>query len=417
MNLRDMLIAQGKAAKKAAQVLAGIAADTKNEVLQAMADAVENAQAVIAAENQKDLEAGERAGLSKALLDRLELNTKRIGAMAQGLRELAKLPDPIGEIVEMQRRPNGLQIGKLRVPLGVVGMVYEARPNVTIDAAGLCFKSGNAVILRGGSEALNSNRILVQIAASVLERFGLPEGSIQLVSSTDREAVSILLGMHEYLDVLIPRGGAGLIQRVINEAKVPVIQTGVGNCHIYIDKSADLEMALKIVDNAKTSRPGVCNAVETLLVHQEQADGFLPQLFKLFEGRVELRGCPKTRRILPQVKAADESDWYAEYLDYILAVKVVGSFDEAVEHINTYGTKHSEAIVTNDYTSSQRFLREVDAAAVYVNASTRFTDGSEFGMGAEIGISTQKLHARGPMALKELTTFKYVIYGQGQTRS
>lgn len=417
MNLRDMLIAQGKAAKKAAQVLAGIAADTKNEVLQAMADAVENAQAIIAAENQKDLEAGERAGLSKALLDRLELNTKRIGAMAQGLRELAKLPDPIGEIVEMQRRPNGLQIGKMRVPLGVVGMVYEARPNVTIDAAGLCFKSGNAVILRGGSEALNSNRILVQIAASVLERFGLPEGSIQLVSSTDREAVSILLGMHEYLDVLIPRGGAGLIQRVINEAKVPVIQTGVGNCHIYIDKSADLEMALKIVDNAKTSRPGVCNAVETLLVHQEQADGFLPQLFKLFEGRVELRGCPKTRRILPQVKAADESDWYAEYLDYILAVKVVGSFDEAVEHINTYGTKHSEAIVTNDYTSSQRFLREVDAAAVYVNASTRFTDGSEFGMGAEIGISTQKLHARGPMALKELTTFKYVIYGQGQTRS
>ncbi|MFY9562764.1 MAG: glutamate-5-semialdehyde dehydrogenase [Limnochordia bacterium] len=417
MNLRDMLIAQGKAAKKAAQVLAGIAADTKNEVLQAMADAVENAQAVIAAENQKDLEAGERGGLSKALLDRLELNTKRIGAMAQGLRELAKLPDPIGEIVEMQRRPNGLQIGKMRVPLGVVGMVYEARPNVTIDAAGLCFKSGNAVILRGGSEALNSNRILVQIAASVLERFGLPEGSIQLVSSTDREAVSILLGMHEYLDVLIPRGGAGLIQRVINEAKVPVIQTGVGNCHIYIDKSADLEMALKIVDNAKTSRPGVCNAVETLLVHQEQADGFLPQLFKLFEGRVELRGCPKTRRILPQVKAADESDWYAEYLDYILAVKVVGSFDEAVEHINTYGTKHSEAIVTNDYTSSQRFLREVDAAAVYVNASTRFTDGSEFGMGAEIGISTQKLHARGPMALKELTTFKYVIYGQGQTRS
>lgn len=417
MNLRDMLIAQGKAAKKAAQVLAGIAADTKNEVLQAMADAVENAQAVIAAENQKDLEAGERAGLSKALLDRLELNTKRIGAMAQGLRELAKLPDPIGEIVEMQRRPNGLQIGKMRVPLGVVGMVYEARPNVTIDAAGLCFKSGNAVILRGGSEALNSNRILVQVAASVLERFGLPEGSIQLVSSTDREAVSILLGMHEYLDVLIPRGGAGLIQRVINEAKVPVIQTGVGNCHIYIDKSADLEMALKIVDNAKTSRPGVCNAVETLLVHQEQADGFLPQLFKLFEGRVELRGCPKTRRILPQVKAADESDWYAEYLDYILAVKVVGSFDEAVEHINTYGTKHSEAIVTNDYTSSQRFLREVDAAAVYVNASTRFTDGSEFGMGAEIGISTQKLHARGPMALKELTTFKYVIYGQGQTRS
>jgi len=416
MRLRDELTAQGKAAREAAQILASLSAEIKNKVLAAMADELESRKDLIIAANQQDLTAGEQAGLSTALLDRLELNDRRISAMAQGLRELAALPDPVGEIVEMQRRPNGLMIGKMRVPLGVVGMIYEARPNVTIDAAGLCFKSGNAVILRGGSEAINSNKILVQAAVGVLERFGLPAAAIQLVSSTDREAVSILLGMHEYLDVLIPRGGAGLIQRVINEARVPVIQTGIGNCHIYVDQSADLDMALRIVDNAKTSRPGVCNAVETLLVHREQAAVFLPRLFALFEGRVELRGCPKARSILPQIKAADESDWHAEYLDYILAVKVVDSFEEAIKHINTYGTMHSEAIVTNDYSNSQRFLREVDAAAVYINASTRFTDGNQFGMGAEIGISTQKLHARGPMGLKELTTIKYVIYGQGQVR-
>lgn len=416
MRLRDELTAQGKAAREAAQVLASLSAEIKNKVLAAMADELESRKDLIIAANRQDLTAGEQAGLSTALLDRLELNDRRISAMAQGLRELAALPDPVGEIVEMQRRPNGLMIGKMRVPLGVVGMIYEARPNVTIDAAGLCFKSGNAVILRGGSEAINSNKILVQAAVGVLERFGLPAAAIQLVSSTDREAVSILLGMHEYLDVLIPRGGAGLIQRVINEARVPVIQTGIGNCHIYVDQSADLDMALRIVDNAKTSRPGVCNAVETLLVHREQAAVFLPRLFALFEGRVELRGCPKARSILPQIKAADESDWHAEYLDYILAVKVVDSFEEAIKHINTYGTMHSEAIVTNDYSNSQRFLREVDAAAVYINASTRFTDGNQFGMGAEIGISTQKLHARGPMGLKELTTIKYVIYGQGQVR-
>jgi len=416
MRLRDELTAQGKAAREAAQILASLSAEIKNKVLAAMADELESRKDLIIAANRQDLTAGEQAGLSTALLDRLELNDRRISAMAQGLRELAALPDPVGEIVEMQRRPNGLMIGKMRVPLGVVGMIYEARPNVTIDAAGLCFKSGNAVILRGGSEAINSNKILVQAAVGVLERFGLPAAAIQLVSSTDREAVSILLGMHEYLDVLIPRGGAGLIQRVINEARVPVIQTGIGNCHIYVDQSADLDMALRIVDNAKTSRPGVCNAVETLLVHREQAAVFLPRLFALFEGRVELRGCPKARSILPQIKAADESDWHAEYLDYILAVKVVDSFEEAIKHINTYGTMHSEAIVTNDYSNSQRFLREVDAAAVYINASTRFTDGNQFGMGAEIGISTQKLHARGPMGLKELTTIKYVIYGQGQVR-
>lgn len=417
MSLREELLKQGRAAKEAAQVLANLSTDVKDKVLEAIAGKLVNSKREIMEENNKDLKAGEAAGLSKALLDRLTLNESRIEAMAEGLRELARLPDPVGEIMEMPRRPNGLQVGKMRVPLGVVGMIYEARPNVTIDAAGLCFKAGNAVVLRGGSEAVHSNRILVQAAAGVLQEFGLPPGCIQLVSKTDREAVSILLDMHEYLDVLIPRGGAGLIQRVINEAKVPVIQTGIGNCHVYIDEGADLDMALKIVDNAKTSRPGVCNAVETLLVHQELAREYLPALFALLKKKeVELRGCPRACQILPQIKRAEESDWHAEYLDYILAVKVVESLDEAIRHINTYGTKHSEAIVTHDYSRSQRFLREIDAAAVYVNASTRFTDGNQFGLGAEIGISTQKLHARGPMGLKELTTIKYVILGQGQIR-
>lgn len=308
-------------------------------------------------------------------------------------------------------------VGKMRVPIGVIGIIYEARPNVTIDAAGLCLKAGNAVILRGGSEAINSNRILAWIAAEAIARVGLPAGCIQLVQTTDREAVSVLLGLNEYLDLLIPRGGAGLIRRVINEARVPVIETGTGNCHIYVDEGADLQMALDIVFNAKTSRPGVCNAVETLLVHRDIAPDFLPEIYRLFkQNQVELRGCPATREIIPDINEAVESDWEEEYLDYILAVKVVDDFDEAVSHINIYGTKHSEAIITNDYSRSQRFLKEVDAAAVYVNASTRFTDGNQFGLGAEIGISTQKLHARGPMGLNELTTCKYIIYGQGQIR-
>ncbi len=417
MSIREEIIAQARGAKRAAEILANLSTEMKDAALEAIATELENSMEEILAENRKDLEAGEKAGLSKALLDRLLLNEARIRSMAEGLREIIKLKDPVGDVIEMWRRPNGLMVGKMRVPIGVIGIIYEARPNVTIDAAGLCLKAGNAVILRGGSEAINSNRILAWIAAEAIARVGLPAGCIQLVQTTDREAVSVLLGLNEYLDLLIPRGGAGLIRRVINEARVPVIETGTGNCHIYVDEGADLQMALDIVFNAKTSRPGVCNAVETLLVHRDIAPDFLPEIYRLFkQNQVELRGCPATREIIPDINEAVESDWEEEYLDYILAVKVVDDFDEAVSHINTYGTKHSEAIITNDYSRSQRFLKEVDAAAVYVNASTRFTDGNQFGLGAEIGISTQKLHARGPMGLNELTTCKYIIYGQGQIR-
>ena len=417
MSIQSELIALAEESKKAAQILATASTDVKNRALEAIAEALENSSDRIILENTKDLESGKAAGLSSALLDRLKLDETRIKAMADGLREIIQLKDPIGDITEMWTRPNGLQVGKMRVPLGVIGIIYEARPNVTIDAAGLCLKSGNAVILRGGSEAINSNRVLAKIAAEAAAACGLPAAAVQLVQTTDREAVSVLLGFNEYLDVLIPRGGAGLIRRVINEAKVPVIQTGTGNCHIYVDRSADLQMALDIVVNAKISRPGVCNAVETLLVHEAAAEALLPRLGDaLRQHNVEMRGCSKTRALLPEAKPAQEDDWHEEYLDYILAIKIVSTFTEAVEHINFYGTKHSEAIITNDYSLSQRFLREVDAAAVYVNASTRFTDGNQFGLGAEMGISTQKLHARGPMGLNELTTNKYVILGQGHIR-
>jgi len=417
VSIREEIIAQARGAKRAAEVLANLSTEMKNQALEAIATELENSMEEILEENRKDLEAGEKAGLSRALLDRLLLNEDRIRSMADGLREIIQLEDPVGDIVEMWKRPNGLMVGKMRVPMGVIGIIYEARPNVTIDAAGLCLKAGNAVILRGGSEAINSNRILARIAAEAIARVGLPAGSIQLVQTTDREAVSVLLGLNEYLDLLIPRGGAGLIRRVINEARVPVIETGTGNCHIFVDEGADLQMALDIVFNAKTSRPGVCNAVETLLVHRAIAPDFLPELYRVLrQNNVELRGCPAAREIIPDINEAVESDWEEEYLDYILAVRVVNNFEDAVSHINTYGTKHSEAIITNDYTRSQRFLREVDAAAVYVNASTRFTDGNQFGLGAEIGISTQKLHARGPMGLNELTTCKFIVYGQGQIR-
>ena len=402
MSIREEIIAQARGAKRAAEVLANLSTEMKNQALEAIATELENSMEEILEENRKDLEAGEKAGLSRALLDRLLLNEDRIRSMADGLREIIQLEDPVGDIVEMWKRPNGLMVGKMRVPMGVIGIIYEARPNVTIDAAGICLKAGNAVILRGGSEASNSNRILARIAAEAIARVDLPAGSIQLVQTTDREAVSVLLGLNEYLDLLIPRGGAGLIRRVINEARVPVIETGTGNCHIFVDEGADLQMALDIVFNAKTSRPGVCNAVETLLVHRAIAPDFLPELYRVLrQNNVELRGCPAAREIIPDINEAVESDWEEEYLDYILAVRVVNNFEDAVSHINTYGTKHSEAIITNDYTRSQRFLREVDAAAVYVNASTRFTDGNQFGLGAEIGISTQKLHARGPMGLND----------------
>ncbi|MGI6065831.1 MAG: glutamate-5-semialdehyde dehydrogenase [Bacillota bacterium] len=407
----------GQNGKKAARVLATASETEKNHALQMMADAlVENSARILEA-NQKDLDLGAEKGLSKALLDRLMLNEGRIKDMAQGLEALKSLADPIGEVTGMWKRPNGLMIGKKRVPLGVVGMIYEARPNVTVDAAGLCLKTGNAVVLRGGSEAFHSNQTITDIISQAVVCAGLPAGSIQSINSRDRAVVDAMLKMNQYLDVLIPRGGANLIQHVVNHATVPVIQTGVGNCHTYIDSDADQEMAVKIAFNAKTHRPGVCNAMETLLVHREVAPQVLPPLKeKMQEQGVELRGCPETCRIIQGVVPAKEADWSTEYLDLILAVKVVDTIEEAIEHITTYGTKHSEAIVTNNYENAQRFLEEVDAAAVFVNTSTRFTDGYQFGYGAEIGISTQKLHARGPMGLEALTTIKYIIYGNGQIR-
>lgn len=416
--IKELIYAQGKKAKEAARVLATASEGKKNEALLAMAEALREKERLIVDANQQDLAEGEKKGLSKALLDRLLLNSKRIAEMAQGLEAIAALPDPVGEVVSMWTRPNGLQIGKMRVPLGVIGIIYESRPNVTVDAAGLCLKTGNAVILRGGSEAFRSNKAIASILREAVAAVGLPENAVQLVETTDREAVDVMLKMNQYLDVLIPRGGAGLIQNVVQNATVPVIETGVGNCHVYVDQGADLEMAKEIVINAKTQRPGVCNAMETLLVHVQEADKLLPALAKeLLERGVELRGCPRTKALIAETLEATEDDWYTEFLDLILAIRIVDNMEEAIEHIAKYGTKHSEAIITKDYARARQFLQEVDAAAVYVNASTRFTDGYQFGFGAEIGISTQKLHARGPMGPVELTTFKYIIYGDGQIRT
>jgi len=408
---------KARAAKEAARRLATLRTSVKNRALHAMADALLERKDYILQENAKDVRAAREAGYSEAFIDRLVLNEKRIRDMAEGLREVAALPDPVGEIVEGWRRPNGMEIRKVRVPLGVVGLIYESRPNVTVDAAGLCLKAGNAVVLRGGKEAITSNKALVEVIAPAAYEAGIPEGAIQLVETTDRRAAVHMMKLNGLIDVLIPRGGAGLIRTVMETATVPVIETGVGNCHVYVDKAADLDMAERIVINAKCQRPSVCNAMETLLVHEGVAEEFLRRVGpKLEEHGVELRGCERTRRILPHIKEATEEDWRTEYLDLILAVKVVRSLEEAIEHINRYGTKHSEAIVTEDYSAARRFTEEVDAAAVYVNVSTRLTDGYEFGLGAEIGISTQKLHARGPMGLRELTSTKFVIWGDGQVR-
>ena len=402
------------AAKEASLKLAYMRTDEKNDVLFEMAGALRYNADYILSENQKDVESGRKRGMSKALLDRLSLTLDRIEGMAEGLEGVAALADPIGEVIHTGRRPNGLNIGKKRVPIGVIGIIYEARPNVTSDAAGLCIKTGNAVVLRGGSDAINSNSAIVKTMCEAACNAGLPEGSIQLIDDTSREAATYLMGLHGIIDVLIPRGGAGLIQSVVKKASVPVIETGVGNCHVYVDGNVDIDMGVNIIWNAKTSRPSVCNAAETLLVHESAAEKLLPLVAEKLSN-VELRGCEKTRAIVKAKKAAEE-DYYTEYLDYILAIKVVGSIDEAIDHINKYGTKHSEAIVTSNYENAEKFLERVDAAAVYVNASTRFTDGFEFGFGAEIGISTQKLHARGPMGLNELTTVKYIVRGNGQIR-
>lgn len=417
MSVKEEVIAQGKKAKEASRVLANTSTDIKNKALLNIARKLEGSLEKIIRVNDKDMKAGRVAGLAKSLLNRLELNEKRINSMAKGLREVVQLEDPVGEVIGVKKRPNGLEVGKVRVPLGVIGIIYEARPNVTVDVAGLCLKAGNAVLLRGGSEAFKSNQILTKIIQDAVTEEGLPGESVQLVQTTDRSAVEVMFKMNDYLDVLIPRGGAGLIQRVVQESSVPVIETGVGNCHVYVDSSADIDMALRIVYNAKTDYPAVCNAAETLLIHKDIAGKFLPLIYKKFsENNVELRGCPASRKIIPDIKKATEDDWYEEYLDLIMAVKIVDSIDDAINHIYKYGSKHSESIVTSSYLDANKFLKEVDAAAVYVNASTRFTDGGEFGMGAEIGISTQKLHARGPMGLKELTSTKFIIRGTGQIR-
>ena len=411
------LILKGQRAKEASYELMNATTTQKNEALLKMAEKLLENKDNILRENKKDLEKAIEKGTTKAMLDRLKLDEKRLADMADGLKEVVALADPVGEVTSMWKRPNGLQIGKQRVPMGVIGIIYEARPNVTCDAAGLCLKTGNAVILRGGSEAINSNMAIVKALVEGIKEAGLPEYSLQLVEDTSREVATEMMRLNEYIDVLIPRGGAGLIQAVVKNATVPVIETGTGNCHVYVDCDADLEMAKNIVINAKTSRPAVCNAEEKLLVSEKVADKFIPMVINaLREKNVQVIGDEKVRTIIEDVQAATEEDWGKEYLDYIIGVKIVKDVDEAISHINKYGSGHSEAIVTKSYDNSQRFLQRVDAAAVYVNASTRFTDGSEFGFGAEIGISTQKLHARGPMGLTELTTTKYIIYGNGQIR-
>lgn len=423
-DINNYVIHKAALAKEAAKILRTVDTEIKNSALIKMADAIiENTELIIKA-NSLDIKLGEEKGLSKALLDRLLLNQGRIEAMAEGLRQIAIMDDPIGEVKKMWKRPNGLLIGQMKVPLGVIGIIYEARPNVTADAAALCIKTGNAVVLKGGSEAIESNIIITKILREACEKAGLPKDSISILDTADREAVNVMLKLNKYIDVIIPRGSGNLINFVVNNSTVPVIQTGEGNCHIYVDEDADIKMALDIIVNAKTQRPAVCNAAETLLVHKKTAEIFIPKVLNvLSKYGVEIRACKETLDIVnnsdvtyDKISLATDVDYNTEFLDLILAVKIVDSLEDAINHIYKYSTGHSEVIVTNNYTSSQKFLKEIDSAAVYVNASSRFTDGFEFGFGGEIGISTQKLHARGPMGLNELTSTKYVIYGSGQIR-
>jgi glutamate-5-semialdehyde dehydrogenase len=404
-------------ARKASPVLATVSTGRKNRALQEAARRIREGRRELQRENKKDLQAGREKGLSEAMLDRLALPDKTVDQICRSLEEVIALPDPVGEILRMWKRPNGLQIGKMRIPLGVVGIIYESRPNVTVEASALCLKSGNAVILRGGSEAIHSNRALAAILAEACAATGLPDGSVQLIPVTDRSAVLEMLKQEAYIDLIIPRGGEGLIRFVVENSRIPVIKHYKGVCHIYVDGGADLEMARRICVNAKTQRPGVCNAVETVLVHASETDRILPDLgAALMDAGVEIRGCPETVRKLPGAVPAEEEDWGREYLDRILSLRVVGSLEEAVDHIHQYGSLHTESIITENYGRAQRFLREVQSSTVMVNASTRFSDGFEFGFGAEIGISTTKLHAYGPMGLEDLTTTKYIVYGQGQIR-
>ncbi len=408
----------GERAKAASVSAKNLSTDVKNRILRECSDTLkENIDMIIDA-NRKDVEAAKQRGLSEAMIDRLTMTEKRIMDMAAGLITVMGLPDPVGEVISMTLRPNGLQIGKKRVPLGVIAMIYESRPNVTVDAFGLCFKAGNACILRGGSDAVNTNAILAQLMRDIMNENGVNPDALVFVEKTDREYVDELLKLNDYIDVIIPRGGAGLINNVIKNATVPVIQTGIGNCHIYVDKLIDDEMALSIIENAKTQRYGTCNTCESLVVHTEVAERIIPKIYEVLTLKhgVEIRGDERSRAIVPEIKPATEEDYYTEYLDKIISLKIVDHTPEAIDFINEHSSGHSEAIVTKNYNHAMRFLNEIDSAAVYVNASTRFTDGAEFGYGAEIGISTQKLHARGPLGLNELTTIKYIIFGTGQIR-
>lgn len=418
MDIKKLMLDMAKAARDAGRVVAKLPTDTKNKVLLSMAEELVKQTKKIQKVNEKDLQAAKKKGLSAAFIDRLILTDKVIKAMTDGLAEVAALPDPVGEVVRMWRRPNGLQIGRMRIPLGVIGMIYESRPNVTVDAAALCLKAGNAILLRGGSEAIHSNLVLAGVLRKSLDKFKAPGEAIQVIPVTDREAVKEMLLLEEYIDLIIPRGGESLIRFVAENSRIPVLKHYKGVCHIFVDESADIEIARKVCYNAKAQRPGVCNAMETMLVHEKIARDFLPAMARDFaKARVELRGCPKTRKILPRAVPATEEDWPAEYLDLILAVRLVKDMDEAIKHIARYGSNHTEAIITSDYGRARKFLNDVDSSVVLVNASTRFNDGGQLGLGAEIGISTSKLHAFGPMGLEELTGAKFIVFGDGQVRT
>jgi len=417
MGIAEQMLDVARQAKQASRVMANLSSAVKNDMLLRMADALEQSAENLIRENEKDVQAAEAKGLSSAMVDRLVLTPERIKGMADGLREVAALPDPVGEVTGMWRRPNGIQVGRMRIPLGVIGIVFESRPNVTADAAGLCLKSGNAVVLRGGSEAIHSNTAIGQTLKTTMRELGLPDGALQVVTTTDRTAVLELLKLEEEIDLIIPRGGEGLIRFVVENSRIPVIKHYKGVCHTFVDATADFEMAEKIAINAKVQRPGVCNAMETLLIHKDIAEVFVPLITTALKQQgVRLKGCETVREFAPEVEPASEADWYAEYLDLILAIRVVEDLAEAVAHINTYGSLHTEVIVTRDYESSQKFIREVNSSVVMVNASSRFSDGNQLGLGAEIGISTTKLHSFGPMGLEDLTTRKFIVFGEGQIR-
>jgi glutamate-5-semialdehyde dehydrogenase len=417
MDFRTEVREMARRAKEASHRLAQLSTATKNKALLEMAEDLDRNREQLIKENRKDLAAGEKAHLSSSLIDRLRLTPSVIHGMAEGLREVARLPDPVGEVIKMWKRPNGLMVGRMRIPIGVIGIIYESRPNVTADASGLCLKSGNSVILRGGSEAFHSNQAIGQILRKVLVKVGSPQEAIQIFPHTEREAIREMLQLEDEIDLIIPRGGEELIRFVTNHSKIPVIKHYKGVCHIFVDETADLDMATRVCFNAKVQRPGVCNAMETLLVHEKVASRFLPKVAKVLQKEgVELRGCSQTKKVLSHIKEAQGEDWFQEYLDLILSIKVVKGIEEAIEHIARYGSSHTEAIITSDYQNAQSFLKEVNSSCVLVNASTRFNDGFELGLGAEIGISTSKLHAFGPMGLEELTTTKFIVYGEGQIR-